>query len=321
MNVPNYAATDFREAFDGRSRGMPLRGQPFPPLARLLAEFHTSLNVVGLRYFGGNMDRFMVFCLLLRTSLSHPARQGTISVHSAAMSLGRPFETVRRHVCALLDRNVCERTPTGVMLSRPYWERPGNWRQLRYTHDCFVRLIADGVDAGVIPMPQPRPTSGTSLGLNNGVCAATDLILALVDANRRLCPESIDLAIFSAVLHANLRAFDADRAATPMCGPDDLQPRHAVRIAQLAGALSMPDTTVRRRVVPYTGANGLYRRGANGLLIAADRLRPCLDSRNVEGERHGSIRLIIQRAVANGLSLHHPERSYCDGRPPPPDIG
>ena len=276
--------------------------------------------MIGLRYFSGNMDRFMVFCLLLRTSLSHPRREGTISVHSAAMSLGRPFETVRRHICALLDHNVCERTPTGVMLSRPYWEKPGNWRQLHYAHDCFVRLVADGVGAGAIPAPAVHTATDTMLSLNDGACAAFDLTLALVDANRRMCPDSIDLAIFSAVLHANLQAFEEDRIAAPVCCPEKLQSRHAVRVAQIARALSMPDTTVRRRVAPFSGASGLYRRNAAGLLVATDRLKSCLADRDVAAERHGSIRLIIQRAVANGLSLQNPARSYSDGRPPSPRI-
>lgn len=318
--MPNYAATEQRHDIDPNFAHRPEHGRPLTRLACLLAEFHTSINVVGLRYFSGNMDRFMVFCLLLRTTLSHPDRHGTISIHSAAMSLGRPFETVRRHVRALLDRNVCERTPTGVMLSRPYWEKPENWRQLRYTHDCFVRLIADGVAVGAIPAGTSGAVPGAKLSLDDGVCAAIDLILALADANRHLCPEAIDLAIFAAVLHANFQAFDADRAANPGCRMDSLQARHAVRIAQIARALSMPDTTVRRRVTPFSGAGGLYRRSTMGLLVATDRLQPCVGSTYAAGERHGSIRLIIQRAVANGLSLQNPARSYCEGRPPTPSI-
>jgi hypothetical protein len=288
-----------------------------PPLAGLLAEFHTGINVAGMRYFDGNIDRFMVFCLLLRTSLSHPDRNGTISVHSAAMSLGRPFETVRRHICALLDRNVCERTPTGVMLSRPYWATPANWRQLRYAHDCFIRLVADGVAIGAIPAASTAHPSNPKLSLDDGVCAAADLLLALADANRPWCSESIDLAIFSAVLHANKQALDADRAFPG--GPNSLLPRHAVRIAQIARALSVPNTTVRRRVAQFCGAGGLYIRTSNGLLVATDRFRSGEPGSGSDG-KHGSIRLIIQRAVAAGLSLRDPTQSYCERRPPSPRI-
>lgn len=314
--MPNYAAS-IQRIVPVNDFGRPRASAgPVPPLTRLLAEFHTSMNMLGLRYFGGNIDRFLVFCLLLRTSLSHRERQGTISVHSAAMSLGRPFETIRRHICALMDRGVCERTPTGVMLSRPYWERPQKWRQMRFAHDCFVRLVEDGVAAGVIPVS--GDDDGRSLSLSDGMCAVADLVLALVDANRFLCEESIDLAIFSAVLYANQQSFDADPAARACA--DRLSPHHAVRVAQVARALSLPDTTVRRRIALQAGSEGLYVRTSAGLLIAIDRLRSRDETACVSAGRHGSIRLIIQRALAAGLSLTQPARSYCDGRPACPVI-
>jgi hypothetical protein len=315
--MPIYAATQQHAEFAGSFKGRYAPARTIPPLAGLLAEFHTSINIAGMRYFGGNIDRFMVFCLLLRTSLSHPDRNGAISVHSAAMSLGRPFETIRRHVCALLDRNVCERTPNGVRLSRPYWEAPANWRQMRHAHDCFVRLVADGVAIGAIPATSATELSGRTLSLDDGVRAAADLLLALADANRRWCAEAIDLAIFSAVLHGNRQAFEADRAMPG--GPASLLPRHAVRVAQMARALSVPNTTVRRRIAPFCGNGGLYIRTSKGLLVAVDRFRTD-DAGNCGDAKHGSIRLIIQRAVAAGLSLRDPARSYCERRPPTPRV-
>ncbi|VXC77019.1 conserved hypothetical protein [Sphingomonas sp. 8AM] len=289
-------------------------------MAALLAEFHSSMSITGLRYFKGNMDRFLVFGLLLRTSLSQPDRRGTISVHSAAMSLGRPFETVRRHICALLDRRVCQRTRTGVMLSDAFWERADNWQQLRYAHDCFVRLIADSVAKGTIPIGNPPAARHPRLALTDGVCAAIDLFLALVDANRSLCTEPLDLAVFSVVLHANHQALVADRALGGFGGATPLLPRHAVRVAQVARALSTPDTTVRRRIAPRSTEGGPYRRTTNGLLVSPDCLRHCGQTSEENNAKHGSIRLIIQRAVAAGLSLRDPAHSYCDGRPPSPQI-
>ena len=315
--MPIYAASQQRIDSTGNFPTRMLSSRIIPPLAGLLAEFHTSINVAGMRYFDGNIDRFMVFCLLLRTSLSHPDRNGTISVHSAAMSLGRPFETVRRHICALLDRNVCERTSSGVMLSRPYWATPANWRQMRHAHDCFVRLVADGVATGAFPATSAVQSPNPRLSLDDGVCAAADLLLALADANRSWCPESIDLAIFSAVLHANKQALEADRSLHG--NPNALLPRHAVRVTQIARALSVPNTTVRRRIAPFCGSGGLYIRTSNGLHIATDRFRNG-EPGNDGDARHGSIRLIIQRAVAAGLSLNDPARSYCERRPASPRI-
>ncbi len=158
--VPNYTAALQNVVALTNIRPPARQDSLIPPLAALLAEFHSSLSMTGLRYFSGNIDRFMVFCLLLRTSLSQPERRGTISVHSAAMSLGRPFETVRRHICALLDQRVCERTRNGVTLSEAFWARADNWKQLRYAHDCFVRLIV----LSSVDLPDPdAPTSATKL--------------------------------------------------------------------------------------------------------------------------------------------------------------
>ncbi len=318
--VPNYAVAlqHTVPAADNYVRARQDGG--IPAMAALLAEFHSSMSITGLRYFKGNMDRFLVFGLLLRTSLSQPDRRGTISVHSAAMSLGRPFETVRRHICALIDRRVCQRTRSGVTLSDAFWDRADNWQQLRYAHDCFVRLIADAVAKGAIPAGTAPPPRHPRLALNDGICAAIDLFLALVDANRPLCTEPLDLAIFSVVLHANHQALTADRSFGGFGGSVSLLPRHAIRVAQIARALSTPDTTVRRRIAPRSVEGGPYRRTANGLLVSTECLRRCGQSGEENNAKHGSIRLIIQRAVAAGLSLRDPTHSYCDGRPPSPRI-
>lgn len=295
----------------------PLQRGPIAVAARLLAEFHTSMNIAGLRAFSGNLDRFLVFCFLMRTSLSRHARDGTISVHSAALSLGRPFETVRRHISALIEAGICERTATGVTLSAGFWARADTVVKMRFGHDCFVRLLDDGVAAGIFPV-EPRP-AGTTFDVRHGVCAACDLMLALIDSNRAICPEAIDLAIFSAVLHANGQRFAADPQAM-IDGCRTLLPRHAVRVAEVARALSLPDTTVRRRVAPMSGPDGLYIRSRAGLLIAPRALRPCEHSGPAADARHGSIRLIIKRAVAAGLPLDRPGIAYRDGRPPSPQI-
>jgi hypothetical protein len=277
------------------------------------------MSVTGLRYFNGNIDRFLVFCLLLRTSLSQPERSGTISVHSAAMSLGRPFETVRRHICALLESRICERTRSGVTLSEAFWARADNWRQLRYAHDCFVRLIADAVAQGAIPVAPTAVSNTDRLASTDGICAAIDLFLALVESNRVLCAEPLDLAIFSVVLHANYQSLKAEHALGGFGAAAQLLPRHGIRVAQIARALSTPDTTVRRRIAPLSTEGGFYRRTTGGMIVSPDCLRQCQPGES-NSAKHGSIRLIIQRAVAAGLSLRDPARSYCDGRPASPVI-
>ncbi len=316
--MPNYRATQQRIASDGDAVARSSQQPSIPPLARLLAEFHTSMNLLGVHHFAGNVDRFLVYCLLLRTSLAHPERRGAISIHSAAMSLGRPFETVRRHVGALIDCGACERTPGGIVLSEHYRNQPAHRREQRQAHDCFVRLIADGIAAGLFPAQSELETTRPALALEDGICAAIDLLQALSDTNRALCADATDLAIFSAVVHANQQRPDGARIGPGSAVP--IHTRHSVRVARIARALSMPDTTVRRRVVPFCGPGGLYVRTPNGLLVAPDAFQPFCTSGSSNGTKHGSIRFIIQRAIVAGLSPRHPTRSYCDGRPPSPRI-
>lgn len=309
--MPSYAATLQRPSLATTTSRT--ANTPIPRLARLLADFHTSINIPALELFDGNVDRFLVCCLLLRTSLSRPTRDGTISIHSAALSLGRPFETVRRHVSVLIDMGLCRRTPIGVTMSEDFWTKPDNARRLSFAHDCFVRMVADGVKTGVFTA-LPPPGTGT-FRLEDGVCAAADLLLAFVDGNRPQFAEATDLAIFSAVLHANAQRLEEDN--DPI-GWRTLQPRHAVRVAQIARALHLPDTTVRRRVAPLTGPDRAYSRTRAGLLVAIERLT-CDQLSSVE-PRHGSVRLILNRAAAAGLSFAMPTLAYRNGRPDSPRI-
>lgn len=310
--MPSYAAT-LAPVLNQCTAPMPNpKCRPIPRMTRLLADFHTSLNIPALRFVDGNVDRLLVFCLLVRTALAQPDRGGAISIHSAALSLGRPFETVRRHVVALVRAGVCERTPRGVTLSMAAWEHPDAITHMQYTHDCFIRLVADGMELGGFTRPDVHPTR--SFQLESGVCAAADLMLALVDGNRRYFSEAVDLAIFSAIIHANAQRFEDDAAT---CGnrPTSLLPRHAVRVAEVARMLSLPDTTVRRRIAPFTGPGRIYARHRTGLLVTPEQL-PCDDIPHPGEPRHGSIRLILSRAAADGLCFAMPTGAYRIGRPP-----
>lgn len=313
--MPSYAAT-LTPVLDRRSAPIASpRSHPIPRMTRLLADFHTSLNVPALRFVNGNVDRLLVFALLIRTALAQPDRGGAISIHSAALSLGRPFETVRRHVVALIAAGVCERTPRGVTICATLWKHPDAVAHMQYTNDCFVRLVDDGIELGGFARPAVQTTR--TFALENGVCAAADLMLALVDGNRMYFAEAIDLSIFSAIIQANTQRYEDD--ATCGSRPASLLPRHAVRVAEVARMLSLPDTTVRRRIAPFTGPGRLYARLRTGLLVTPEQL-PWDDTPRLGEPRHGSIRLILNRAASAGLPFGRPSAAYRVGRPPSPRV-
>lgn len=286
---------------------------------RWLAEFHTSVNIASLPLFHGNVDRLLVFALLLRTSLSRPSRDGAISIHSAALSLGRPFETVRRHVTALTDAGICHRIDAGVTIHPRFWTLPEAARALRQAHDCFVRFIADSTAAGLVQAPPVRVVSHFTL--DHGLCAASDLMLAMVDRNRPLLPEAVDLAIVSAVHHGNAQRLEADARmfGTSITTSSAFLPSHAVRIAAIARTLALPDTTVRRRVGALVGAGLPFLRVRTGLIVSPQWLANREES-VARDPRHGTLQMILNRAAAAGFPFPAPAAAYVDGRPDSPRV-
>jgi hypothetical protein len=291
---------------------------PVHTKVRLIAELHTSINMAVLRPLRGNVDRFLVLALLMRTALTKPGRDGAISIHSAALSLGRPFETVRRHISALIDTGLCHRIDAGVTISPRFWRSPYVQGKIRYASDCFVRFVADASAQGAIEPPAMRAVGGFEL--TDGLCAVLDLMLALVDQNRNLFPEAVDVAIFSAILHANSQRFAAEGAG--IGGRIDqtagFRPSHAVRVAAIARALSLPDTTVRRRIAAMTGPSGPLMRTRSGTLVDPAWLERA--SAIANEARHGSMPLILNRVAASGFPFHAPATAYVRGRPESPRI-
>ncbi|MGK6322645.1 hypothetical protein ACMGDM_06120 [Sphingomonas sp. DT-51] len=284
----------------------------------MIAELHTSINVAMLRPLRGNVDRFLVLALLMRTALTKPGRDGAISIHSAALSLGRPFETVRRHIAALIESGLCHRIDAGVTISPRMWRSRFVQDKINYAHDCFVRFVADATAAGAIEPPTMRSVG--TFAVTDGLCAVLDLFLALVDQNRNLFPEAVDVAIFSAILHANSQRFAAEGGTLAARGESGTTFRqsHAVRVAAIARALSLPDTTVRRRIAAMTGPSGPLMRTRSGTLVDPAWLDRA--SAMECDARHGSMPLILNRVAASGFPFHAPASAYLRGRPDSPRI-
>eukprot|EP01035_Chromulina_nebulosa_P030990 gene30990-41255_t len=94
-----------------------LTAEPYRPLgrmtARLIAEMQLSCAAESLTLFRGKFDPAIVFLVVLRADawlqtrstgvvMQATAPPGGISVNAVAQSLGRPFESVRRYVNALI---------------------------------------------------------------------------------------------------------------------------------------------------------------------------------------------------------------------------
>jgi hypothetical protein len=271
----------------------------------LLAEMQTRINAAGLRSFDGDVDRFAIFSLIVRESLQRNPRGKAISTHSLAISLSRSFETVRRHVLALIAAGLCVRSSSGVVVRAEVMERPDIAALMRLAHDSFVCFAEGLVEVGGWQAVRAPATPYTS---QVGIAAAVDIMLAATDSNRAIHRDWLDLVLFSTVLYANLQRSRAAGAAESF-GPD-----HAVRPAALAQAMHLPETTVRRRLTFLAGDTGSLTRVAQGYMVShAWMAQP--SAIDTSARTYATIRLIMTQAVANGFPIAQPGDAYLDGRP------
>ncbi len=284
---------------------------PIRIVTRLLAEMQTTIVGSGVRALGGELVRSVIFTLVVRQSLSDGA---AISTYSLANSLSRPYETVRRHIGALIALGMCERTAAGVVARPAVLTRPPFSAAMTVAHDSFVRFVDDLKTLGV-PMPQQRDTQRYIPPL--GVQAAVDIMLAVTDTNRDTHRDWAELVIFSTVLCGNVRDFARDpvlaRQYADQTTPSPEALRKPVRPSSVARAIGISESTVRRRCEAML-ADGRLERVRGGLRVHENWLnRP--ESIATSLDSYQNIKRILERIAAAGFPFDDPASAYLDGRP------
>lgn len=289
---------------------------------RLLAELYTSCLKVVAPLFAGDLDRAMVFALFLNIHLSPGEAQRAISINSSAMALGRPFETVRRHVTALVAARLCIRDSQGVRIAPAICDAPVAIHAMERVHDVVVRYVKDSIRAGIVT-PPAVPTRRT-FAREDGTRTAIDIMLSIADRYRPLISDATDLALVMAVLAA------ASSSASPAAGvvaadaPDviadpgrlaaDFTPR-TLRVATLARMFGMAESTVRRRTLALASPGGLLIRERVGVRIAPDWVGRLDAAAHADG-LHGTLSFGMARVAAAGFPFDDPASAYIGTRPP-----
>lgn len=272
------------------------------PITRALAELQATINAEGVRAFDGRLERFVTFTLIVRMSgLSEAAPATPISVNALAASLGRPYETVRRHVNALVDAGLCARSDTGILAAPTGVRRPKIDGLVRASHDAFVRFVEHLAQSGeVLPEPRPAPYDPAT-----GVQAAADIMLAVTQTNRDKHAGWLDLVLFSTVVAGNCRPLPTTPLPSAALFP--------VGASAVARTLGLGLATVSRHLAAMT-RTGQLRRVPDGYLVNHAWLdQPAAQA--VTQHSLQNVRRLLGAIAAKGFPFDDPASAYLDGRP------
>jgi len=271
-----------------------------------LAEFLAGAAAAGIRAFDGELDRSILFAVVARRSEAlappgittvHGGRAHTITINALAASLARPFETIRRHVNAMLDVGLLARGPRGIFVPDGVVSRPVIASLLATQHDQFVRLVEKMAASGIaLPAPRALPYDPSA-----GTVAALDALLDAVEFGAAHYGCWLEMVILATVVCAN------DLAAE-----DDPVP---VTIVAIARTLAMPYSTIRRHAEAMLHEGALLRRRGGVIAAEAWLAQPALA---VDSRTHADhVRRILTRLASAGFPFNAPARAYLTGRPAP----
>ncbi|MEG3181505.1 hypothetical protein [Sphingomonas sp. LT1P40] len=275
------------------------------PITRLLAELQTSITANGVRTFDGRLDRFVIYTLATRvTGLPDPATAtiAPTSVHALAQSLGRPYETIRRHVTALVADGLCHRAGNRINVTPEGLARPAIAQLLRWTHDCFARFVEDLKETGVaVPETRRAPYH-----MATGVRAAADIMLAVTQTNREKHAGWLDLVLFSTVVAGNCRG-------QPL-SPDPSFASHPVSALAAGRTIGVTAATANRHCAAMVAGGQLVRVRGGFLVNPAWLSHPTAQA--VTDNSLQNVRRLLGVVAAAGFPFDDPASAYCDGRPP-----
>lgn len=294
-------------------------------MMRLIAELETTMVAAGIRALGGDLDRAIIFMVVARASemlsphgAGHASGEGrrakAISINALAASLGRPFETMRRHIHALCAQGLCARGPAGVTVPEAVHCRPEIQALFRSNHDALVRMVEDFGGFGMsLPETRPRLTYDWHMGL----AAAHDVLLTGIEFHAHRYQSWTDMVLANAVLCANARPLAKSRDLAMAYAEDGTIPPEGlcqpVSTGAVARALGLPASTAHRRVAAMIEAGTLARRARGVVLAEAMRTDPAWIEERRTSMLH--VRQILIRLAAGGFRFHQPTANYLEQRP------
>lgn len=292
-------------------------------LTALIRSIDTVRRISGASFV---FDRGVLFVAILRASAGivgnwppdlsnrQAADAGGISINALSHSMRRPFETVRRHVNALIAAGLCTRTDQGVVVAAVIGDDPEVRALLAHLHDSLVWLIEQFRFYGV---PLPRSAAGADYRSDIVLASSIDFALAAFENVGVHFEDWLELAVVSAVAVASARTITLDPVlARTWAGPDAVPPadlRRAVTAAAIARGLNIPYSTVRRQTLATIGKGLLEKRGDG--VIVAEALIGGETAAMAGAVALGRASALFGRLVAAGFPFDDPRSAYIAGPP------
>ena len=282
---------------------VPLEG---PRFDLHILEFATSAMAHALDSFG-NLNSAILFAATARACGPFdqtPGRKRPVSINALAASLGRPFETTRRHANALIEEGLIMRSPDGLSVTIQSIVEPRIARLTDACHDLLVRLVED---LGGNGFALPAARNDAVYDPRSGIGIALDLLLAAVESHGRREENFTRLALLLAVewAHRRFAGGGSNGGREPL-----------IRTSAAARMLGLPYATTSRNIDALIAGGLLTRAGAG--------LRP-MDNSPLAVEGHVALanrtRLLIGRLAQSGFPMSLPATAYIHQRPPLPGLG
>lgn len=270
-----------------------------------ILEFAVSALAHALDAFG-NLNSAILFAATARACGPFdqtPGRKRPVSINALAASLGRPFETTRRHANALIDDQLIERSATGLSVTVEALLEPRVARMTDSAHDLLVRLVED---LGNASFALPHAAPDMTYDPRSGVGIALDLLLAAIESHGTREENFTRLALLLAIewAHRRYAYAGADGTSDPV-----------IRTSTAAQILGLPYATTSRNIDALVEHGLLTRAGAG--------LRPVDDARasTARTALSNRARQLIGRLGQCGFPMRQPGTAYIRHRTAAPNLG
>ncbi|MDR6853406.1 DNA-binding MarR family transcriptional regulator [Sphingomonas sp. BE123] len=245
----------------------------------------------------GNLNSAILFAATARACGpfgTNGERRQPVSINALAASLGRPFETVRRHANALVEDGLIARSPDGLYVALDSVVEPRVAALVDCCHDRMVALVDQAQHLGDT-LPGPHP--GIAYDPRVGIGLALDLLLAALECHGQREETPLRLALLLTLERAALRA------------ALDASPSQVIRTSDVARMLDLPYATASRNIDALVACGLVGRDGGH--------LAPVADDAAVAARMAlaGRARVLIARLAQAGFPVTAPTTALIRPRP------